>query len=539
MYCAAVQPWIVRVNATFPAEGDLALQSGDVASRYCLTNLLGSFENNAISILLDTGFPVFCRELRVDGICIKLQHAAIISNWLEAELSHKRVGDFCNTVFTRTCSRAQLLCSPFNLFGQEAKNCFMMGSISRSVTEFCLDLYNKLNRNAENTNIVFSPMSISVALALVHLGARNNTAAQIEEVLHVRKTTGRMSLGSDPESTETEPEGSAERQLSPSQCNKDGDLNHKEFQALLLQLQNLGERYILTLANNLFIQQGFELQQQFLTCSEELYGAMVQTVDFHGAVEAARIKINTWVESETQGKIKELFAPGVIDVHALLVLVNVIYFKASWEHKFEEQKTVQRDFKLNQNEKKRVQMMYQKRTFKLGYIEEMDAQILELPYAQKSLSMVILLPSGTADGSTTGLEQIESTMTYENLMLWASSEHMFETTVEVYLPRFKLEGTFNLNEVLQEMGMTDVFSESKADLSAMSFAKSLVLSKVVHKTYVEVNEEGTVAAAGTAAAIMGRSLPLKEVFMADHPFLFFIRHNPTDTILFFGKLCSP
>ncbi|NXL97587.1 SPB10 protein, partial [Tyrannus savana] len=191
------------------------------------------------------------------------------------------------------------------------------------------------------------------------------------------------------------------------------------------------------------------------------------------------------------------------------------------------------------NRKKPVQMMYQKGTFKLGYIEEVGAQILELPYAQKSLSMIILLPGDVADGSINGLEKIESTMTYENLMLWTSVENMFETTVEVYLPRFKLEDTFNLNEVLQEMGMTDIFTESKVDLSAMSFAKSLVLSNVVHKTYVEVNEEGTVAAAGTGASIVRRSMPITEVFMANHPFLFFIRHNPTKTIIFFGKLCSP
>ncbi|NXE96521.1 SPB11 protein, partial [Menura novaehollandiae] len=191
------------------------------------------------------------------------------------------------------------------------------------------------------------------------------------------------------------------------------------------------------------------------------------------------------------------------------------------------------------NRKKPVQMMYQKGKFKLGYIEEVGAQILELPYAQNLLSMIILLPGDVDDGSVSGLEQIESTMTYENLMLWASSENMFETTVEVYLPRFKLEGTFNLNEVLQEMGMTDIFTESKVDLSAMTFAKSLVLSNVVHKTYVEVNEEGTEAAAGTGASIVRRSLPLTEVFMANHPFLFFIRHNPTNTIIFFGKLCSP
>ncbi|NXF70850.1 SPB11 protein, partial [Sclerurus mexicanus] len=191
------------------------------------------------------------------------------------------------------------------------------------------------------------------------------------------------------------------------------------------------------------------------------------------------------------------------------------------------------------NRRKPVQMMYQKGTFKLGYIEEVGAQILELPYAQESLSMIILLPHDVADASVSGLEQIESTMTYENLMLWTSAENMFETTVEVYLPRFKLEGTFNLNEVLQEMGMTDIFNESKVDLSAMSFAKALVLSKVVHKTYVEVNEEGTLAAAGTGAGIVRRSMPLKEVFLANHPFLFFIRHNPTNTIIFFGKLCSP
>ncbi|NXE55832.1 SPB8 protein, partial [Casuarius casuarius] len=191
------------------------------------------------------------------------------------------------------------------------------------------------------------------------------------------------------------------------------------------------------------------------------------------------------------------------------------------------------------NESKPVQMMYQKGKFKLSYIEEIGAQILELPYVQKSLSMIILLPDDMADGSTNGLEQIEKAMTYEKLVLWTSSKHMSEGTVELYLPRFKLEGSFDLNLFLQAMGMTDVFLESKADLSAMSFSKTLFLSKVVHKTYVEVSEEGTIAAGATGAETVRRSLPFTEVFMADHPFLFFIRHNPTDSILFLGKLCSP
>ncbi|NXC49297.1 SPB11 protein, partial [Penelope pileata] len=191
------------------------------------------------------------------------------------------------------------------------------------------------------------------------------------------------------------------------------------------------------------------------------------------------------------------------------------------------------------NESKPVRMMYQKGRFKLGYIEELSTQVLELPYAQQLLSMIILLPGEMPDGSIGRPEQIEGRMTYDNLMQWSSSEHMYETIVEVHLPQFKLEGTFNLNDVLQAMGMTDIFIESKADLSALSPVKPLVLSNVVHKTYVEVNEEGTTAAAATGATIVRRSLPHTEVFMADHPFLFFIRYNPTNIILFFGKFCSP
>ncbi|KAM8811004.1 serpin B12-like [Eudromia elegans] len=426
------------------------------------------------------------------------------------------------------------------------KNCelaavFTMASISRPITEFCLDLYKECNKNAEGTNIVFSPMSISIALALVELGAKHSSATQIEKVLHLREDTGRTSLGSTPESTapETEVEQSQERRPCFSLCSVDGGTHHEDFHELLVQLQNLDKRYILNLANNLFVQQEFELQQRYLMYAKELYGAILQRVDFQNALETAREKINSWVESETQGKIKELFAPGVIDSHAVLVLVNVIYFKASWEHKFEEKNTTERDFRLNQNESKPVQMMYQKGKFKIGYIEEIGAQILELSYVMKSLSMFILLPEDMADGSTNGLAQIERSMTHEKLVLWTSSECMSEGTVEVYLPRFKLEGSLDLNLFLQAMGMTDVFLESKADLSAMSFSKTLFLSKVVHKVYVEVNEEGTIAAGATGAVIVRRSLPLTQVFLADHPFLFFIRHNPTNVILFFGKLCLP
>ncbi|XP_025050995.1 serpin B11-like [Alligator sinensis] len=149
--------------------------------------------------------------------------------------------------------------------------------------------------------------------------------------------------------------------------------------------------------------------------------------------------------------------------------------------------------------------------------------------------MIILLPDDITNRDN-GLKKIERTMIAEKLALWTSSESLMERKVEVYLPRFKLEDMFNLKSSLKEMGMTDVFGELKADLSAISEIKSLYISEAVHKAYVEVNEEGTeAAAAATGAVINPRSLPSSELFMADHPFFFFIRHNPTNTILFLAN----
>uniref|UniRef100_A0A8C3SQN4 Serpin family B member 11 n=1 Tax=Chelydra serpentina TaxID=8475 RepID=A0A8C3SQN4_CHESE len=371
-----------------------------------------------------------------------------------------------------------------------------MGSISQAITEMGLDLYNELNKNSANKNIFFSPMSISAGLVMVLLGARGNTANQMQMV-SVNKTHVHAFIFYICSNVTISTTGS--------------------------------DLWILTLINYLYI-----TVQQYLECTKELYGAMLQTVDFGSATEAARQTINSWVESKTQGKIRELFVPGVIDSTAVLVLVNAIYFKANWEYKFEEKHTMPRVFRINQNESKSVQMMYQKDRFKIAHIQEMNAQILMLPYAGKSLNMIILLPD-----DITGLEQVERAMTYEKLTHWTSLESMREREVEVYLPRFKLEDTFELNLPLKEMGMIDVFKQSKADLSGMAPSRRLFLSKVVHKAYVEVNEEGTLAAAATGSVVVNRSYPSGALFMADHPFLFFIQHNPTNTILFLGKLCSP
>ncbi|NXU37325.1 PAI2 inhibitor, partial [Drymodes brunneopygia] len=190
------------------------------------------------------------------------------------------------------------------------------------------------------------------------------------------------------------------------------------------------------------------------------------------------------------------------------------------------------------NETRPVQMMFKTDRFHMTYIGDFQTKILELPYVGNELSMIILLPDAIQDGST-GLERLEREFSYEKLMDWISPEMMKSTKVRVSLPRFKLEETYDLKPILSSMGMPDAFDVGKADFSGMSTGEELVLSEVIHKSFVEVNEEGTEAAASTAAVMMMRCGIRVPDFTADHPFLFVIRHNKTSSILFCGRFCCP
>uniref|UniRef100_A0A8D2L116 Serpin family B member 11 (gene/pseudogene) n=1 Tax=Varanus komodoensis TaxID=61221 RepID=A0A8D2L116_VARKO len=393
----------------------------------------------------------------------------------------------------------------------------MGDSLSQAVTAFGLDVYNKLNKSGACKNVFISPLSISAAMAMVVGGAMGSTKTQMEKV-----------------SIETNvPPGASYN--DPFLCWHLSDIQAtSEFKKLLLQLNNLSPAYQLNLANNLFIQAGHKFLQQYLTFTKETFGAMLQTVDFSNAVEEAREIINLEIERQTQGKraIGELFAPGVIGPEAVLVLGNAVYFKATWEHQFDPNCTVERAFRLSKNASKPVHMMHQKGIFKLGYMRGTNARILCLPYVGEVLSMLIMLPKDIGD-----LEQVNQKQA--NFAHWTASENMEEDHVEVYIPRFKLEDSFDLNMTLQALGMIDVFDKSKANLSGMSPSHPLFLSNVLHKAFLEVNEEGTEAAAVAGAVISIRSLVTYDLFLVDHPFLFCIQHNPTNTVLFLGKLCSP
>ncbi|KAM6900606.1 leukocyte elastase inhibitor A-like [Xenentodon cancila] len=375
--------------------------------------------------------------------------------------------------------------------------------LSKANTSFCLDLFKTLADKDKTANLFFSPFSISSALAMVMLGARGNTAMQISECLNTRE------------------------------CQDDV---HALFNQLLSEINKSGASFELSVANRLYGDQSFQFLQEFLTQTRKHYNAELEPVDFRTSHQEARIKINNWVEKQTQGKITDVVAEGVLNEMSRLVLVNAIYFKGTWNKPFLSIKTSDAEFKLNKNDKKYVKMMRQESHFPFAFIPEVNCQILEMPYKGKELSMLIFLPKAIED-DTTGLEKLEKHLTYEKFMEW--TDKLSEVEVNVSLPRFKLEETYNLNQVLTSMGVEDAFDKSKCDFSGMSGNKDLVLSKVTHKAFVEVNEEGTEAAAVTTfycEVECGRILPY---FYADRPFLFFIRHNATMSVLFAGRFCCP
>ncbi|KFR09248.1 hypothetical protein Y956_11921, partial [Nipponia nippon] len=232
-------------------------------------------------------------------------------------------------------------------------------------------------------------------------------------------------------------------------------------------------------------------------------------------------------------QIQDFLVSGSVDLNTVLVLVNTIYFKGIWKTAFEEEHTREAPFNVTEQDSRPVQMMCQNSTFKVAAVAAEKIKILELPYASGELSMLVLLPDDVS-----GLEQLENKINFEKLTEWTSPNVMEKKRVKVYLPRMKIEEKYNLTSVLMALGMTDLFSPS-ANLSGISSRESLKISEAIHEAYMEVNEEGT-EVAGSAEVMGDIKHPSEfEEFRADHPFLFLIKHNPTNIILFFGRYCSP
>ncbi|KAI5941533.1 Serpin B12 [Manis javanica] len=427
---------------------------------------------------------------------------------------------------------------------------FTMESLIAANSKFCFDFFQEISKGDCHRNIFFCPLSLSAALGMVRLGARSDSARQIDQVLHFSELSQNESKGHDSclksKTQEVRADSSQEGQqevtgpliLQDEWSNDDSGLLSCCFGRLLSKLGRIRVDCTLSIANRLYGEQEFPICPEYLDGVVQFYHTTIESIDFRKDTEKSRQEINFWVESQSQGKIKELFSKDTINNATVLVLVNAVYFKAKWEKYFDSENTVDALFSVNENEKKTVKMMNQKGLFRIGFIEELQAQILEMRYTKGALSMFVLLPACSAD-DLKGLEELEKNITYEKIVAWSSSENMSEERVDVSFPKFTLEDSYDLNSILRGMGITDIFEERKADLTGISPTPKLYLSKIVHKTFVEVDENGSEAAAASGVVGVEKSVPSWVTFNANHPFLFFIRHNKTQTILFYGRVCCP
>ena len=390
--------------------------------------------------------------------------------------------------------------------------------------EFAVALSAKL-REGEG-NLFFSPFSISTALAMAYVGARGQTEAQMAKVLHL--PTERGGVDCDPNKDLSE--------ASATETVWEQRRIHSAFGTILKDLNTRGEKggYELNVANALWGQKGYGFLKEFPELIKVYYGGEFGKVDFVMATETARKTINAWVEKETKEKIKNLIKKGVLNPLTRLVLTNAVYFKGNWASQFKKDRTKDAPFTLFNGEKMDVPMMNQTGEFK--YTETETFQGLELPYVEDELSMIILLPK-----QTDGLADFEKTLTVENLSQWLG--RLEKRKVIVSVPKFKMTSQFGLAGVLKSMGMTDAFSPvpGVADFSGINGKRDLFISAVIHKAYVDVNEEGTEAAAATGVVMGITSVRPREipVFRADHPFVFLIRDNHSGSVLFIGRMMNP
>ncbi len=377
-----------------------------------------------------------------------------------------------------------------------------------AANQFSLDLYARLRD--QSGNLFFSPYSVAVALAMTSAGARGRTAEEMARVLHAPAEPDRL---------------------------------HRDVAGLTRQINGSGEPrpYQLHTANALWGQKGFGFLPDFLALTQRHYGAGLHEVDFSGASEQARRTINAWVESQTNDRIKELLKPSSVSAATRLVLTNAVYFKGNWHVAFPREATREGAFHVAPGKAVDAPLMHLSSGFR--YHDAGSLQVLEMPYeggatAEEAhfgggdLSMLVLLPR-----AHDGLAELERSLTVERLESWRP-RHWQE--VDLTLPRFRATRDFDLVEPLSGMGMRSAFDAGSADFSGMTGRRDLFVSAVVHQAFVNVDEQGTEAAAATGVAMTLSAMPVEPpVFRADHPFLFLIRHNPTGAILFLGRLVNP
>nr|XP_042114349.1 antithrombin-III [Peromyscus maniculatus bairdii] len=379
--------------------------------------------------------------------------------------------------------------------------------LSKANSQFATTFYQHLaDSKNDNDNIFLSPLSISTAFAMTKLGACNDTLKQLMEVFKFDTISEKTS-----------------------------DQIHFFFAKLNCRLYRKANKSSnLVAANRLFGDKSLTFNETYQDISEVVYGAKLKPLDFKENPEQSRLTINNWIANKTEGRIKDVIPQGAIDELTALVLVNTIYFKGLWKSKFSPENTREESFYKADGQSCLVSMMYQEGKFKYRRVAE-GTQVLELPFKGDDITMVLILPKPEKS-----LDKVERELTPEVLQEWL--DELTETLLVVHMPRFRIEDSFSLKEQLQDMGLIDLFSPEKSQLPGIvaEGRNDLYVSDAFHKAFLEVNEEGSEAAASTAVVIAGRSLnPNRVTFKANRPFLVLIREVALNTIIFMGRVANP
>jgi len=374
-----------------------------------------------------------------------------------------------------------------------------LSNVVEANNKFALDLYSEYK--SEEGNVFFSPYSISTALAMTYEGAKGQTAEEMQSVFYF-------------------PE--------------DDFVRRSGYANLYNEINKDDKKYKLSTANALWAEENFQFLDEYFNLINQYYDGKVTNLNFKQDSEGSRITINNWVEDKTNDKIKDLIPSGLITSMTRLVLTNAIYFKGDWVKQFNEDETRDKDFKVSSNNNVKVKMMQRTDDESIfGYAENDQLQILEMPYSGEELSMLVILPKDN------DIESLENSITNKKLSEW--KKDLKEQRVNIFIPRFKFETKYFMANTLSEMGMPTAFGA--ADFSGMTGKMDLAISQVIHQAFVEVNEEGTEAAAATAVIMevtsVGPGGPSIPVFMADHPFIFIIQQKDSGNILFIGRVTDP
>ncbi|MFA7237518.1 MAG: serpin family protein [Phycisphaeraceae bacterium] len=405
-------------------------------------------------------------------------------------------------------------------WGDETTKAHLLADCSN---QFGWSLYQQVA--AKDGNVLISPHSLHAALAMTYLGAKDQTAKQIADAIQVSGTNitqSEMLIG--PFLIDAYPallHGTPNMAGIAAKHDKATDKNFRGF--------------TLNSVNAIWAQRGYPFRKDYLDKVTALFGSGLHEVDFAKDTEAARktIKINGWVEQQTNDKIKDLLAPGTVDMATAMVLTNAVYFKAKWAEPFDVRMTTDKPFTLGNGEKISVPTMRDKRFTQ--YFEYEGMRAVELPYAGGGVSMMIVLPVNGK--SLTDVERLLANGAMKQLLDHGSSR---SREVELSVPRFKFEANYDMVPPLQKLGMVDAFDPGKADFSGIDGTRNMCVALVVHKTFIDVNEKGTEAAAAVERLYPGCMPTDKPIeFRVDQPFVFVIRHEPTGTVLFVGRVTDP